>query len=199
MIRRCPARLVAVVVAVVALASTAAAHITPPVVLASDRDAVVALTAGARRFFVREVRLTEADRQALRTEWGWTPDDEVYRFYVGRDEQGRLVGSVVFMTEVTVHGPVRVAVGIEPGSKVKGAVVVEVTEESYAWVKPLIDEDLSRGYTGLDLTGKFGVDERLAKARLNPMSHFYGEVVASLIKRGLLLYEHTVRRRGAES
>jgi hypothetical protein len=43
------------------------------------------------------------------------------------------------------------------------------------------------------------VNERLTKARLNPMSHFYGEVVASLIKRGLALYEQTVRRRGAES
>jgi hypothetical protein len=199
MMRGTPARLVSVLVLLGTLAGTAAAHITPPVVLASDRDAVISLTAGARRFFIREVRLTDADRQALRTEWGWTPDADLYRFYVGRDEQGRLVSSVVFMTEVTVHGPVRVAVGIAPGSKVKGAAVVEVTEETYPWVKPLIDGDLSRSYAGLDLTSPFGVTERLTKARLNPMSHFYGEVVASLIKRGLALYEQTVRRRGAES
>ena len=199
MIRRTSARLVAVLVLLVALAGTALAHITPPVVLVSDREAVIALTAGARRFFVREVKLTDADRQALRTQWGWTPEDEVYRFYVGRDEQGRLVSSVVFMTEITVHGPVRVAVGIAPGSKVKGAMVVEVTEETYQWVKPIIDEDLSRAYAGLDLTGNFGVGERITKARLNPMSHFYGEVAASLIKRALALYEVTVRRRGAES
>jgi hypothetical protein len=199
MMRRTSARLAAVLVLLGTLAGTAAAHITPPVVLASDRDAVISLTAGARRFFVREIRLTEADRHALRTEWGWTPDADLYRFYVGRDEQGRLVSSVVFMTEITVHGPVRVAVGIAPGSKVKGAAVVELTEETYPWVKPLIDEDLSRRYAGLDLTSPFGVTERLTTARLNPMSHFYGEVVASLIKRGLALYEQTVRRRGAES
>jgi hypothetical protein len=199
MIRRTSARLAAVLILIGVLAGTAAAHITPPVVLASDRDAVISLTAGARRFFVREVRLTDADRQALQAEWGWTPDADLYRFYVGRDEQGRLVSSVVFMTEITVHGPVRVAVGIAPGSKVKGAAVVEVTEESYPWVKPLIDEDLSRGFAGADLKSPFGVNDRLAKANLNPMSHFYGEVVASLIKRGLVLYEQTVRRRGAES
>jgi len=76
---------------------------------------------------------------------------------------------------------------------------VEVTEETYPWVKPLIDGDLSRGYAGLEVGGSFGVGERLTSARLNPMSHFYGEVVASLIKRGLALYEVTVRRRGAES
>jgi hypothetical protein len=199
MIRRTSVRLVAGLVLLGALASTAGAHITPPVVLASDREAVIALTAGARRFFVREIKLTDADRQALRTEFGWTPDQDLYRFYVGRDEQGRLVSSVVFMTEVTVHGPVRVAVGIAPGSKVKGAAVVELTEETYPWVKPLIDENLSREYAGLDLAGNFGITERLTKARLNPMSHFYGEVVASLIKRALALYEVTVRRRGAES
>jgi hypothetical protein len=199
MIRRTSARLVAALVLLVVLAGTAAAHITPPVVLASDREAVIALTPGARRFFVREVRLAEADREALRTEWGWTPEQDVYRFYVGREEQGRLVSSVVFLTEVTVHGPVRVAVGIAPGSKVKGAAVTEVTEETYPWVKAIIDEDLSRAYAGLDLSGRFGVSERITTARLNPMSHFYGEVVASLIKRALALYEVTVRRRGAES
>ena len=199
MIGRTSARLGVVMVILGALAGTAVAHITPPVVLASDREAVIALTEGARRFFVRDVRLTDADRQALRTEWGWTPEDEAYRFYVGRDEHGRLISSVVFLTEVTVHGPVRVAVGVAPGSKVKGAVIVEVTEETYGWVKPLIDENLSREYSGLDVTAKFGVSERLTKASLHPMSHFYGEVVASLIKRGLVLYEQTVRRRGAES
>ena len=34
----------------------ARAHITPPVVLASDREAVVRLLPAATRYFVREVR-----------------------------------------------------------------------------------------------------------------------------------------------
>ena len=41
------------------------AHITPPVVLVSDRDAVLGMTSGAKKFFVREVKLTPEEREAI--------------------------------------------------------------------------------------------------------------------------------------
>ena len=53
----------------------ALAHVTPPVVLMSDRDAVVGLLAGARRFFVREIRLTPEQRRAVQQRSGWNPDE----------------------------------------------------------------------------------------------------------------------------
>ena len=91
------------------IAVPALAHVTPPVVLVSDRDAVVGLLGGARRFFVREVKLSPEQRQAVVKRSGWNPDESFYRFYLGRDETGRLVGAMLFLTEYTVHGPVRVA------------------------------------------------------------------------------------------
>jgi hypothetical protein len=166
------------------IAGTALGHITPPVVLVSDREAVVGLLAGARRFFVREVKLTTGQRQTLQRA-GWTADDDFYRFYVGRDDQGRLVGAMVFLTEYTIHGPVRVAVGLGPDGKVRGATIVELTEETYPWVKPLIDRDFARDYVGLDSRGAF----RLRDVRGDSMVQFYGQIVASLIQRATLLYD----------
>ena len=61
------------------------AHITPPVVLMSDRDALVTALAGARRFFVREVRLSPAEKDAVAQRTRWTPDEDFYRFYVGSE------------------------------------------------------------------------------------------------------------------
>ena len=62
------------------LASTPArAHITPPVVLASDREAVARLLPAATRYFVREVRLSSTEREAIRQRAGWNPDDDYYR------------------------------------------------------------------------------------------------------------------------
>jgi len=90
-------------------AGIAAAHVTPPVVLASDREAVAGLLSGSRRYFVREVRLSPAERAAIQKQSGWTPNEDFYRFYLGRDDQGALVASTIFMTEYTIHGPVRVA------------------------------------------------------------------------------------------
>ena len=184
--------LAATALVILAAAAPAPAHITPPVVLASDRDAVAGLLSGARRFFVREVRLTPAERQMIRQQTGWGPDEDFYRFYIGRDEQGRVVAATVFLTEFTIHGPVRVAVALGPDGKVKGATVVELTEETYPWVKPLLDREFTREYVGRDARGTFTV----SAGGGDSMAQFYGQIIASLIQRAAMLYEVGVIKRG---
>lgn len=188
-------RLAAALLAALLAAVPAAAHITPPVVLASDRDALLELLGGARRFFVREVRLSAEERQAIRQRTGWTPDEDFYRFYLGRDADGRLVAAAVFVTEFTVHGPVRVAVGLNPNGTVRGARVVELTEETYPWVKPLLDREFTRDYVGRDSHAAFAPSAR-AQAGLEAMPQFYGQIIAALIQRAALLFEVAVRGRG---
>ena len=161
------------------------AHVTPPVVLVSDREAVAGLLPGARRFFVREVKLTSEQKRTIRQRSGFTPDEDFYRFYLGRDEGGRLVGAMLFVTEYTIHGPVRVAVGLGPDGKVRGATVVELTEETYPWLKPLIDQNFTRDYVGLDGRGPY----QIKRTNLENMPQFYAQVVAGLIQRAALLYE----------
>ena len=187
----------AVVAGAVMLAGVAWAHITPPVVLMSDRDAIVTLLAGAERFFVREVRLSRNEQALIKQQTGWTPDEDFYRFYLGRDGQGRLVAGTIFVTEFTVHGPVRIAVSLGPDGKVRGAAVVELTEETYPWVKPLIDRDFARDYAGQDSRGHFHLSDRLGN--LEAMPQFYGQVIASLIQRAALLYDVGVLKRGDAS
>jgi len=189
---RIACRLVGILGVVALAVGSAAAHITPPVVLMSDRDAVAGLLTGARRFFVREVRLTPQERQTIQQQTGWTPEDDFYRFYIGRDEQGRQVAATIFLTEYTVHGPVRVAVGLAPDGRVKGATVVELTEETYFWVKPLIDQDFAREFVGQGSAGRFAPT---AQVRGDSMTQFYGQVIASLIQRGAILYDTTILKR----
>lgn len=188
-------RLALALLATVLTAAGAAAHITPPVVLVSDRDALLDLLSGARRFFVREVRLSAGEREAIRQRVGWSPDEDFYRFYLGRDADGRLVAAAVFVTEFTVHGPVRVAVGLNPDGTVRGARVVELTEETYSWVKPLLDREFTRDYVGRDSRAAFVLSAR-AQAGLDTMPQFYGQVIAALIQRAALLFEVAVRGRG---
>src|SRR5215510_4278165 len=182
-------RYVAVVVAtltLVGLVGVAAAHITPPVVLVSDRDVLTSSLAGAQRLFVREVRLTPAERQAIQKQTGWSPDEDFYRFYIGRDAQGRPMAATIFLTEYTVHGPLRVAVALGPDGKLRGATVVELTEETYSWVRPLLDPQ-----------SRF-IAANLGKG-LDSMGQFYGQIVTSLIQRAALLYDVGVLKRGASA
>jgi hypothetical protein len=176
-------------------AGVSLAHITPPVVLTSERDAVLAMTGRAKKFFVREVRLSREEREAIQRQWGWRPEDELYRFYLGRDDAGQLLAAVIFLTEFTIHGPVRVAVGLGADGKVRDAKVVELTEETYPWLKPLIDQDFTRDYVGRGSQGSFGLSERLTRAGLESMPQFYAQVVASLIQRATILFDVTVLKR----
>jgi hypothetical protein len=189
-------RLLAMLLILVVGAGAAVAHITPPVLLVSDREALIGLLAGAQKFFVREVRLSPPERTAIKQQTGWTPDEDFYRFYLGRDAGGRLVAATIFVTEFTVHGPVRVAVGLGPDGRVKGATVVELTEETYPWVKPLLDQGFTRDFVGRDSRGRFGLSDRIVHAHLDAMPQFYGEVIASLIQRAALLFEVGVLKRG---
>jgi len=167
----------------------ALAHITPPVILISDREAVVGMLQGAKRFFVREVRLSAKEKELIQERWGWRPAEDFYRFYLGRDEQGRLVAATIFLTEYTIHGPVRVAVGLGPDGKVKDAKVVELTEETFPWLKPFLDQHFTHDYIGRDSRARFVLSERFGPASPASMPHFYARIVASLIQRAAILYE----------
>lgn len=163
----------------------APAHMTPPVVLATDRDAVSRLLGGASRYFVREVRLSAAQQDAVRQKTGWTPDADYYRFYVGRTADGASVGAVLFLSEFTIHGPVRVAAAMGPDGKIRGASVVEVTEETYSWVKPLLDAGFLRRFPGRDARGALGAAGDVGGS----MPKFYADVIAHLIARAAALYD----------
>jgi hypothetical protein len=171
------------------------AHITPPVVLLSEQDAVRSMTGGATKFFVREVRLTAEERGTIRQQWSWQAEDELYRFYLGRDAAGQLVAAVIFLTEFTIHGPVRVAVGLNPDGTVKDAKVVELTEETLPWLQVLLNQNLLQDYVGRDSRGNFALGERFAAAHIDSMPQFYGQVVTSLMQRAAILFEVTVLKR----
>jgi hypothetical protein len=47
---------------------------------------------------------------------------------------------------------------------VKGAQVVEITEETY-WVKPFIDQDFARDYVGPGSTGRYALTHRVRSGR----------------------------------
>jgi hypothetical protein len=161
----------------------------------SDRDALLALLTGAKRYFVREVRVSPDERQALQKQIGWTPDEDFSRFYIGRNDAGQLVAATVFLTEFTIHGPVRVGVALGPDGRAKDARIVEVTEETYAWLRPLVDHGFARDYAGRDSRASVALSERLTTIAAGEMSRFYGQVVVNLVQRAAGLYELAIVRR----
>ena len=176
----------------------ALAHITPPVVLTSDRDAIIDLLGEVQKVFLREVRLSSAERQLIRQRWHWKSEEDFYRFYLNRDRQGTLLTAVIFLTQFSIHGPIKVAVGLQPDGKIKSARVVELTEETFYWLKPVLDQGLPRDFVGLDSRDSFTLTGRFTPTRLGNMPRFYARIVASLMQRATILYEVTFLKRGRE-
>jgi hypothetical protein len=171
----------------------ASAHVTPPVELVSDREAIVRLLGGAK-VVAREVRLSRSERAEIERRTEWKPE-QLQRVHFGQDAEGRLTGSVAFVTEYTTHGPVRLAVAVGADGKVMGATVVEVSDEAYRWVRPLVEHDFAREYVGRDAKGEFAPSERLERTATGAMPRFYARVLTKLVQRGAVLLDVAVIQR----
>ena len=177
-----------------ALAGPALAHVSPPVVLATEAETLKAMTGKAEGVVVRKVKLDAAQREALGEGCGCKATEASYRAYVAGGDGGG-AAAVVFLSEPTQHGPVRVAVALDREGRVTAARVLEVTEESLLWVKPLIEEDLPGDYVGRKMGDDFGISERFEKMRLESMRRFYARVVSGLIGRAAAVYDVALRPR----
>jgi hypothetical protein len=149
-----------------ALTTFCFAHVTPPVKLASEEEVVQKLMPGLK-YEVKDVRLTPAQRSEIQSKTGWKPSENSVRIYEGRDDQGNLKHTVVFLTDYTMHGSIRVAACCDPDGKPRGSEIVETSEESYNWVKPLV--------------GSSGVNSDSQKSN-GKMTQYYSGIVNRLVK-----------------
>src|SRR5262245_16809928 len=176
-------------------ASAAWAHITPPVVLHSERDTVASQHPGAKKLSLREVTLTPDERKAIQANYGWRPQDDIHAFYMGRDEAGKLLSASVFMTEATMHGMIRVAVAFTPDGRVKSAELVEVSEEIYAHMKPLMDRGFTKRYAGLGIDSSFDPPAATASGA-DALAQHYDGIVSRMVQRAVILYDVGITKRG---
>jgi hypothetical protein len=184
----------AVAAGLAAVPGPAFAHVSPPVVLATEAQTLKDMTGRTERLAVSRIKLDAGQRAALREGCGCKASDVSYRAYLGGPEGGK-AAAVVFVSEPTQHGAVRVAVALDRDGRVAAARVLEVTEEILPWMKPLVDQDLPADYVGRKRGDDFGISERFEKMRLESMRRFYAQVVSSLIGRAAVLYDVALRPR----
>jgi dipeptide/tripeptide permease len=182
-------------IAAILTASAAWAHITPPLVLQSERDTVASQHAGAKKLSLREVTLTPDERKTIQATYGWRAQDDIQAFYMGRDDAGKLLSASVFMTEATMHGVIRVAVGFTPDGRVKSADVVELSEEIYAHIKPLMDRGFTKRYAGLGIGSSFEPPAASASGA-DALAQHYDGIVSRMVQHAVILYNVCITKRG---
>jgi hypothetical protein len=176
--------------ALAAAAVGAAAHPTPKVVLVKHADFIRQTLGGegATQYFVRTVSIGKQDLAAIRKASDFTPDDPDVPFYLGQANGGAAVGVVLFQQIDTPHGPLEVGLAIGVDGAVTAANVTTATVESKPWVQEAMAAGLMKGFVGM----REGDDPRKALANTHPrlggMPEYMGELIATAIGRGLVLY-----------
>lgn len=174
------------VAALLLIASPGQAHIFPPRILLQDAAAVRLLLPEAQTFTRTDIKLSTDQRRDVKKAVSWNPDQKVYKVFSGRDAQGRDLGRVVFMGDMTIHGMVQIAVALDPANKVKGAAIVAITDEAYGWVKPLVEQNFIAQFIGKSPSDSYIEGDRVA-ARRGSMQKFYGQVLATLVQRSAMV------------
>lgn len=170
----------------------AQAHITPNVELVRRGEFLKSSLPGATKFFQKEFMISGADGAEIRRKTGWAPSEEDTRVYVGRDSNGRLVGTVVFLWVDSQHGPLGIAAAFDPSGTLRRAAVTDVASEPLAWVRPLIDAHGPEALAGL-APGSAPDPSRIAPAVSGSMSRYYAGVIAAGVRRAQAV-EALVRR-----
>jgi hypothetical protein len=161
------------------------AHVTPPVIFWFDGAAIARLLPGSGHHYSRDVALNEEQRTRIQERCGWRAMEPAYRFFLGRNARGELVGAVIFLSETTVHGPVRVGIALSANGSVLDAVIVQSTEEAANWSRALNDRGFAR-YSGMDAADHFTVAEGGDE---KDMVLHYEQLVVRLIHRAAVLFK----------
>jgi hypothetical protein len=174
----------------------AAAHVTPNVELVKRGEFVQQSLGGASRFFEQRLAFGAADVAAIRGRTGWTPSEEDAKVYLGRDAQGRLVGSAVFVWMPSEHGPVGIAAAFDPAGRILRAAVTDIGSEPLGWVRPLLAGDGMAAWGGLPLDAR-PEPGKLAPAVAGRMSRYYAEVIAQGVERAQAVARVSLAAAGA--
>jgi len=171
-------------------AGIAAAHVTPNQQLVKRGQYIKESLPQATKFFERQLAAEQATQ--IKKQTGWDPTSEDTRVYVGRDDQGKLIGSVVFLWIASEHGPVGLGVAFGSDNTILSATVTDAGTEPVIWIRPLLQDNTITAAHGLASTEKIDPG-KIAPSATGNMSRYYARVIADGISRAQAVAENLPR------
>jgi hypothetical protein len=167
--------------AAVSICAVASAHVTPNIQLVKRGDFIRESLPGAVKLFEKTLMIGGPDMAAIKKATDWSPSEEEAKIYVGRDAEGKTVGTAAFVWMPSAHGPVGVAVAFDEAGKILRADVTDVGTEPLVWVRPLLGAGME-AFRGLSLSQPPDA-AAVAPAVKGKMNRYYADVIAGGIAR----------------
>lgn len=161
-------------------------HPTPTVVLVQQTDAIRSSLPGATQFFVRTVSIGKDDLARIRQDIDFSPEDPNFKFFLGKRGDGTATGVVLFPQVNTSHGPLEVALAINPDGTVAGAMVTKATVETKPWVLEVVQSGVLKKCQGM----KYGDDVGglVKEVQGSAMVQWQAQTILTAVHHGLVLH-----------
>lgn len=161
-------------------------HPSPTVVLVRQTDAIRTSLPGATQFFVRTVTIGKDDLAQIRQDIDFSPEDPTIKFFLGKGADGTPTGVVLFPQVNSQHGPLEVALTINPDGTVAGVMVTKATTETKPWVLEAVGSGMLKACHGM----KYGDDlSGLVKGvQGSAMVQWQAQTILTAVHHGLVLH-----------
>ncbi len=169
------------------MAPEAWAHVSANVKLLSMKETLQRLLPQGK-LFVKEVDLTPGQLEKLRSFDNWDTRAAHFKFFISRDQQGRLRRVMISMVEFTRHGPVVVAVAIDPQGKITGALLTDTQVEPLNWVEPLLKKNFMQAFQGKNSQMPLTLDPQWQQG-FSRISQDFALVIANAVKKSAQLFD----------
>ncbi|HEX4495500.1 MAG TPA: hypothetical protein VIE43_07535 [Thermoanaerobaculia bacterium] len=179
-------RKLAVAAAMMLAALPVFAHVTPNVELLKKGEFIRQSLPAATKFLELQLALSATELATVKNATGWTPSAEEAKLYVGRDDQGGLLGRIVLLWIPSMHGPVGVAVAFDSAGKILRVAVTDIGSEPLAWVRPLLDSGGLAAFIGLSSNAALD-PAKIAPQVTGTMSRYFAKVITDGVARAQAL------------
>jgi hypothetical protein len=169
------------------MAPDAWAHVSANVKLVSTKETVQRLLPKGK-LFIKEVDLTENQLDKLRSFDNWNTHTSHFKFFVSRDNQGQLQRVMTSIVEFTRHGPVVVAVAMDPKGKITGALLTDTQTELLTWLEPLLKKNFMQTFQGKDSLMPLSLDDKW-KNEFSRLSQDFALVIANAVKKSAQVFD----------
>ena len=169
------------------IAPEAWAHVSANVKLLSTKKTVQRLLPQGK-LYVKEVNLTQNQMDKLRSFDNWNTRGSHFKFFVSRDPQGQLRRVMTSMVEFTRHGPVVVAVAIDPQGTIAGAILTDTQVEPLTWLEPLLKKNFMQAFQGKNSQMPLTLDPQWQQG-FSRISQDFALVIANAVKKSAQLFD----------
>lgn len=168
--------------------TAAAAPVGPSVKFHTLKEAVAKLLPDAKKLTQRDVVLSGGQLKRLKKYKNWDTDETQFTLYHARNEDNKIVRTLVLFPEYSRQGGILVAVALSNGGRVVDALLMEAENPAVDWLLPLLRAGYMETFSGQGKDMGLALDKKFKTSGIPEISQTYALHIANAVKKSAQLF-----------